>query len=725
MNFFDRQDKVKRKSRIFFCAFIPAVLLAVAGLYFAITLCFMLAYNIGTVSNSADVTVNGFNHERIAALVSALPETIYGSPPKVLSPQPIRLIGGAILLVTLLASLSKYIEIRKGGGAYIARQLKGEELTEPKNSQEKRLVNIVDEMAIASGLPRPRIFILRNEYTINAATAGLTPNDAVIAVTQGALNQLNRNELQGVIAHEFAHILNGDYRLNLTMAGWLYGLLLFSILGATILGLIVGLGGAALGDEKTEKSKKSGFLDSSIADLVPGKAILFIILLAVIGLILKAAGSAGHTAAGLIEAAFCRTRVHLADAFAAQFTRDPKGLSDALRKIGSTPKKAKLKISQALAMKSFFFVNPAGGKRGFFLSSHPSLKSRIRALDPKWDKTFIPINLQYVPEEGALIEPSIFDDDYVSGNTDNGLSRSSAEGLKRLPEGWVKALMLAMAAEVSAKDGPSAAYAELSGDSLAAAKKLSWPAALALAVKNEDQLEALIYAVFLNSETQARQHQLAIIEKAAGKQLAELAEQLEKSLNHTRKLALLELANPSLKRMPGREQKRLIETVRELIAADGQADIFEIAGELIVSKAVDSFADRNSLRRSYEQMYLPRLFDSDASAVLSYLAGIGAGSRDEAEKAFKTCAVYLPLPEAPGKTMEYIPINRVSSEDVSFRLKRLSDAPQKMRTGLIRAALACALHDRKITVREYDFLCALAAALSIPLPWLAIKEAAL
>jgi Zn-dependent protease with chaperone function len=387
MNFFDRQDKVRTRSRVFFTAFVPAVILAVAALYFAVTFCLVVVFNFTQFvvesfedrpKRSSSSYYDRYSRSDRAGReygLNLLPADLYGSPANILAPRPIVIVGGGVVCFILLVAMCKHYAIRKGGGAYVLKLLGGRELRDPDSPAEKRLVNIVAEMALASGLPRPRVFVLDRESSINAVTAGLDHQDAVIAVTGGALAHLTREELQGVVAHEFAHILNDDYQLNLIMSGWLYGLLFFTIIGR-------GLIAVAESNEFLWEFNLTGLIG---------------LVLVANGVLLRTAGSLGHMSAAIIEAAFCRTREHLADAFAVQFTRDPRGLTNALRKIGGQPGRVGFRNGQALTMKSFFIVDPASRRRGGFLSSHPSLASRIRALDPHWDRTFIPVDPQAIP----------------------------------------------------------------------------------------------------------------------------------------------------------------------------------------------------------------------------------------------------------------------------------------------------------------------------------------
>ncbi|MFJ2464437.1 M48 family metalloprotease [Pseudomonas sp. NPDC087615] len=219
-------------------------------------------------------------------------------------------IASVVSGIVLIGGLLKYHELR-AGGKVVAQKLGGRLISDNGNTlDEQRLMNIVEEMAIASGTVVPAVYVLPEE-SINAFAAGFTPQDAVIGVTQGAISLLSRDELQGVIAHEFSHIYNGDMRLNTQLVAVVYGLLILGIAGAYILA-------------NQLKSNKGEKRDSGI-----------MILLGVFGLVLCVAGFIGNVFGSLIKAAVSRQREFLADASAVQFTRNPQSIVGALKKIGA------------------------------------------------------------------------------------------------------------------------------------------------------------------------------------------------------------------------------------------------------------------------------------------------------------------------------------------------------------------------------------------------------
>ena len=266
----------------------------------------------------------------------------------------------AVLAIICGASLFKTLSLRSGGGV-VARSLGGTRVERStRDPALRRLRNVVEEMAIASGVTMPEVYVLENEDGINAFAAGNSPADAAIAVTRGAATLLKRDELQGVVAHEFSHILNGDMRLNLRLLGWTFGLLAIAIIARIVL----------------QTSPRS-----SSRDRRDGAGALMLAALAVMIL-----GYIGVFFGRLLQAAVSRHRERLADASAVQFTRDPAGLRGALLKIAGVSAGSKLVTPQAEEVAHMVFAS--GLTRVF--ATHPPLEERLRALDPSFKDSELP-----------------------------------------------------------------------------------------------------------------------------------------------------------------------------------------------------------------------------------------------------------------------------------------------------------------------------------------------
>lgn len=266
--------------------------------------------------------------------------------------------SGVALAVILGGSLMRIAELSKGGGA-IAVRLGGRLVSGvTKDPAERRYLNVVQEMALAAGLPVPLCFVLDHDESINAFAAGNSPQDAAVGVTRGALLNLTRDELQGVIAHEFSHIGNGDMKLNLRIIG--------AIAGLTALAQL-------------------GYIFFRLAGSVRGKNSAPIALgMILTGVVVLLIGSGGILFAKVIQAAVSREREYLADASAVQFTRNPLGLGSALKKIAGFSGARREASEAELEAQHLFFASSGGFLESLF-STHPPINERIRRIDPAFD----------------------------------------------------------------------------------------------------------------------------------------------------------------------------------------------------------------------------------------------------------------------------------------------------------------------------------------------------
>lgn len=330
MDFFSAQDSARRSSGWLVVLFMAAIGGIVALLYFATE----YAYRIMDTGQGEITTDLPFNPERFA------------------------IVAGCVVGFVLLASLVRVLTLARGGGDGVATSLGG--ILVPRSTDRpshRRLINVVDEMAIASGMPPPNVYVLPDTRTINAFAAGYGKDDAVIGVTQGALDSLSRDELQGVIAHEFSHIIHGDMRLNMRLIGIVFGIAILGYLGYMMM--------------------RTSFYLFRSRDVRIGPAVL------VGGLVLSVAGYVGVLAGNLIRAAISRQREYLADASAVQYTRNPDGIGSALKKLAVTGGS----VAAPSAAEFSHMLFGEGAVSGFSnpLATHPPLQKRIKAVQPDWD----------------------------------------------------------------------------------------------------------------------------------------------------------------------------------------------------------------------------------------------------------------------------------------------------------------------------------------------------
>ena len=325
----------------------------------------------------------------IAIIVTLQLLAAWATGESVFDPGLLGLVSLGVIAVVSLGALYRIAELSRGGGGVVAQMLGGRELApHTTDLHEQQLRNVVEEMALASGVPVPDIYVLDDEAAINAFAAGNTPGDAVVAVTRGTLESLNRDQLQGVVAHEFSHILNGDMRLNLRLMGVLNGILLLAILGRIVFEISARTGGGVRSDRDGKNSQVPLFL---------------------IGAALWLVGSIGVFFAKLIKAAVSRQREFLADASAVQFTRNPDGIAGALWKIGQAG--SKLQSARADEASHFFFGNGLGESFSSLFSTHPPIAERIQAIDPgfdpaqitKWDPSPLPQPATHPTRDNAIL----------------------------------------------------------------------------------------------------------------------------------------------------------------------------------------------------------------------------------------------------------------------------------------------------------------------------------
>ncbi len=331
MDFFEHQDKARRHTKLLVVYFVIAVACIIASVYLASLVIFY-----GSQSQTPDTLQQEFILWKPLLLLYSVLGT---------------------LGVVGLGSLYKTAALAKGGSV-VAESLGGRlvDLNTP-DPDEQQLRNVIEEMAIAAGVAVPKIYLLDDENGINAFAAGHAPGDAAIGVTRGCMTLLDRDELQGVIGHEFSHILNGDMRWNLRVMGVLYGIMCLAVIGQI---LIYSRGRGSKGRNP----------------------------LMLMGLALIVIGAIGVFFGRLIQAAISRQREFLADASSVQFTRNPAGLSAALQKIGGAG--SQVESAHAGEASHMFFGNGLGKPFLGMLATHPPLEDRIRAIDPGWDGQFKP-----------------------------------------------------------------------------------------------------------------------------------------------------------------------------------------------------------------------------------------------------------------------------------------------------------------------------------------------
>jgi Zn-dependent protease with chaperone function len=584
---------------------------------------------------------------------------------------PTSTIVGYVIAMTIFTLLiigggtaSKMIALR-GGGAAVAQSV-GAVAVDPATTDPRlrRFVNVVEEMSIAAGVPAPRMFVLEQEPGINAFAAGYSPSDAAIAVTSGALDRLNRDELQGVIGHEFSHILNGDMRLNVRLIGLLAGILLLGLVGLRFL---------AFGGGRSRNSR----------DAAP----LLLIAFALVVL-----GFVGQFFASLIKAGVSRQREWLADASSVQFTRQTTGLAGALKKIAGLP--AGSQLSDAHGEKQLSHMLFGEGRRDFtsLFATHPPLLERITALDP----TFRPEDVDGLRQQFGAKPP-------------DGLAEDGALGL-------VGAAPVTPPPQTTRLD-PAAVTARvrtLSADDLASGARLSSriPPAWRTAASQGSTAVPLVLGLMLDQDADVRARQLQDIATRLGPRVAEATVQLASDLPPLEPIARLpvaELAAPQLAARPPADQAALVATLDDLALADRAVSVFEYALTRVVgSYLTDAAAPRASARPGKAPISQAR---DAALTLLAVIAAAGNPDRAAAESAFKAAAARL----LPGTSVPFAPPGDPWSALDAGRavLNRLDPQSKQL---LVESIVVAISDDGVVTESEAELLRCACIVLRCPLP---------
>jgi Zn-dependent protease with chaperone function len=592
---------------------------------------------------------------------------------------PFALVAGPDPVVLLLIALGvgvvigsgaafRTLQLRSGGGA-VARLLGGRAVApDTEDPRERVLMNVVEEMAIASGVPRPEVYILDHELGINAFAAGHTLNDAAVAITRGGLEAFTRDELQGVMAHEFSHILNGDMRLNVRLMGLLFGIFLLTVVGRGLL-----RAGHLSGRSRTA-SRKDG----------AGMGIL------AAGALLVLVGWVGVFAGRLIQAAVSRQREYLADAAAVQFTRNPQGIAGALRRIGAASQGSRLEDSHAEEASHLFFARGMGRSLSALTATHPPLHERISRIDPTWDGSFDPV-------------PSPI----------RARASTSAAGStpSRPPE--------AMAAALIPASGLLAAAGSLEPAGIGRARELleRLPVTLRTGLRHpEGALEAVLALLLLprggNAGAPNRERWVALVTARLGpvtaggvvRRRAEL-----EGLPPEAALPVLELALPALRGLEVARGAALRETAGELIREGGGVRPFDFAVYHLLRRNLPREAEGSWPSTRLGQTPLGALAE-ELQLLLSALAWAGGMG---AESALAAGAARLP---GIGAGLRLLPRQAVTLEAVDAALSRLEGGALEARRLTLEAAQATVAADGRLTVEEAELLRAVAESLEIPLP---------
>ncbi|MFT5722209.1 MAG: Zn-dependent protease with chaperone function [Motiliproteus sp.] len=657
VDFFNQQDQARRNTSLLVVLFLFAV-----GTLIALTnLLVMLA--LWGLSSSVDGSISGLVYQGPGALLVQFDWQRFG------------LISLGVGATVFCAILYRWLQLAEGGKA-VAESLGGQRIQPNTDDPEQRqALNLVEEMAIASGMPVPPVYLLPLEFGINAFAAGNTPADAVIGLTQGCIERLDRPQLQGVIAHEFSHILNGDMRLNLRLIAILYGIVFIGSIGELMLrvGLVRG--------QRSSKSAK-------------GRLGVF-----GLGLGLMMIGWLGTLFGKLIKASVSRQREFLADASAVQFTRNPQGIADAFKVIGGHQYGAELLSPASAEVSHLFFGQSFKSLSGLF-ATHPPLLERILRLEPDWDGSYIyprPSEIKKQQQQQQV--------------------REQHRRQQRL-----EALQLGVILAGGPADLLTAADTQATiGDSL--------PANLHAQAQEPLGAMALVLCLLLfhkessqeGNEEEIRNSQWRSIGQLPVQGILPLCQQLLpdiQKLPRSLQMPLAQLCLPALKCLSLEQYQAFKKTLLRVIRADRHTDLFEwCLYQVVRHYLAPEFEKQPNRPAKYSQ---PQQVSQAYLLVVSLLAHQGHTQLKDAERAFNRAVTSVGL-----YNLRLLPDAECELNAFIQAVNRLAASKPLLKQRLLKGLTLCARQDKQITPIENEIIASIAAIMDCPQPLLTLNGSTL
>lgn len=629
MDFFQNQEDAQKKTGLLVFYYILAVVLIIFGLYAAALFIFRIQ-----IAPELEIEAVKYWYPNLFFAITAI-----------------------TLLIISSGTLYKVKKLSAGGKA--VAELLGGKPVEPdsKDPKKRMLLNVVEEMAIASGVQIPRVFILENELGINAFAAGFTPDDAAIGVTAGCLRSLSRDQLQGVIAHEFSHILYGDMRINVKLMGILHGILIIAFLGYAIIRSTFYSG---------RSSRRSSGKGGS-----PIPIILFGLALIIVGYI-------GVFFGNLIKSAISRQREYLADAAAVQFTRNPSGIAGALKEIAGFAKSAQVQCKHAQEASHLFFASNVSGFIATLMSTHPPLAERIKRLDPSFNKDIAATSGQSKINNQTL-----------------GFSSTSAK-------------MDVASENIVASVGTT------QPEHLSYASKIikSTPSVLIEAAHNILEAEFVAYALLFSKDPVVKEKQIQLLKERAWSKAFPKSEIIFKETQELAveyRLPLLDLVISTLKKASPESHIKFKKNIDQLIAADGKVSLFEYTFRTIILR---------HLRPAFEKPLPPKVdyhslkpLKTQCSLILSYLAHYGADNQAK-KAAFSQAAEKIGIITLS----DFLSQDKCSLKDLDKAFGDLDRAAYRLKRKILDACITCVIADGQITIQQAELIRVTADAIGCPIP---------
>ena len=640
MDFFASQETARRNTKRLVGYFAMAVIGLVASLYLVIIFAVGLTkgQNRGKNSRSSNYT--------------ATPMTLW---------DPSIFLWSSLSTLAVIGLGSGYKSMQLAAGGRVVAQDLGGKLVDRNttDTDEKRLLNVVEEMAIAAGMPVPDVYLLEGEDGINAFAAGHGPGDAIIGVTRGCMRTLTRDELQGVMAHEFSHILNGDMKLNLRLIGVLHGILIIAIIGRVVLRI-------ALESRGSRDSKEGGL---RMAVLVLGGAVM-------------ALGYLGVLFGNLIKAAISRQREFLADASAVQFTRNPEGIAGALQKIGGLSRHSYLRTPMAEEASHMLFGK---GRESSFFDTHPPLEERIKRIAPHWNGEFPKVNLPPIQTRGP--QHNLIDA--------QRLATMAAAGQA------IGHLLPGVGARLGTLDSTDLARAR--------ALQFSMPDEWRALLCHPSGAQAMMFALLLSEDAALLETELVTLRDAVDEDTLAITLQQLPNVREAASavlIAVIDLAIPALRRLTPDEYQRFAGILQQLMDSDHQIDLFEFMVQKMLRRHLDIYFQKSRPPRiefTSIQALVP-----EAHIIISVLARTAGDTEPEIAQAYASAQSMLTeLPATP------LPADW---SQLDTALDRFNAATPLVKKQLLFACGHAVMADGAVRNEEAELLRAVADTIGCPVP---------
>jgi len=563
----------------------------------------------------------------------------------------------AVIAVVAFGSLYKVASL-SGGGARVAEMMQAQLIVDGTGDPDKqRVLNVVEEMAIASGTPVPPVYLME-EDAINAFAAGYSPANAVIGVTRGAIQKLSRDELQGVIAHEFSHILHGDMRLNIRLIGLLHGIMVLGLMGYYLM-------------------RSAAFSRRSRG----GGQIVFL------GLGLVVIGFAGTFFGNLIKSAVSRQREYLADASAVQYTRNPDGIAGALKRIGADTHGSVLENPAASEISHALFGNGVKSGLNSMFATHPPLKKRIKSIQPNWDGSFDLPPVQHAAERDSDTPP---------------------KDRPRSPLPLITGLGILAEQAMSQAGNPQMAHIQ-HAEQLHA----RLPDIMLKAAHDPYAARALIYLLILSGDASVREQQLAHLQAHADTgvhdevlNLLAHADELEPEF----RLPLINIGLSGMRQMSAQQYTLFRRNLAAVLNMDPARGLQQwVVKKIVVHHLDEVFPDRS--RRPERGQRTLKQSKEACVVLLSWLVHAGEQKGLAPEAVFRKGIDELAL-----ENCRLLGLGALSLQQLDQAADELARLRPLVKPKLLKACAACIAADGESSVMEQELFRAIAEIIDCPMP---------